>query len=250
MFVSGDVYQPADGGDLVSFIYPTYRFAAAQLQQGILPLWNPTLYAGAPFIGDIQAGFLYIPNLVLFWLWPDFPYPVMQWFAIGHLYWAGLGMYILLRTWHGPKDFRVSRLAALFGAVAFAFCDPLLIHIGNLNLIAVLSWLPWIAATYHLALYHRSLRWAAVAGFLFALSTFAGHAQKHNLYWASSSVIYTGTLGIKSRCVAVNRPTPARNAATSHCGTAISTHHGNHHSVAHGTHCAAGDGVSPLHRTQ
>ncbi|MCB0122613.1 MAG: hypothetical protein KDE31_09595, partial [Caldilineaceae bacterium] len=72
--VSGDVYQPADGGDLVSFLYPTYRFAAAQLQQGILPLWNPTLYAGAPFIGDIQAGFLYVPNLILFWLWPNFDY--------------------------------------------------------------------------------------------------------------------------------------------------------------------------------
>ena len=26
--LSGDVYQPADGGDLVSFLFPTYRFAA------------------------------------------------------------------------------------------------------------------------------------------------------------------------------------------------------------------------------
>ena len=26
--LSGDVYQPADGGDLVSFLFSTYRFAA------------------------------------------------------------------------------------------------------------------------------------------------------------------------------------------------------------------------------
>ena len=32
--------------------------------------------------------------------------------------------------------------------MAFALCDPLLIHLGNLNLIAVLSWLPWILAAY------------------------------------------------------------------------------------------------------
>ena len=64
--LSGDVYQPADGGDLVSFLFPTYRFAAGELAAGRLPLWNPALYGGAPFVGDIQAGFLYPPNLALF----------------------------------------------------------------------------------------------------------------------------------------------------------------------------------------
>ena len=175
--LSGDVYQPADGGDLVSFLFPTYRFAATQIQQGTLPLWNPTLYAGAPFIGDIQAGFLYVPNLILFYLRPDFDYSLMQWLAIGHLYWAGLGMYVFLRTWRQSDETLLARPAAFFGAVAFAFCDPLLAHIGNLNLIAVLSWLPWILAAYQQALYWRSLRWAAIAGFLFAFANFAGHAQ-------------------------------------------------------------------------
>jgi len=189
--VSGDVYQPADGGDLVSFLFPTYRFAAAQLHQGSLPLWNPTLYGGAPFIGDIQAGFLYPPNLILFWLWPTFEYPAMQWLAIGHLYWAALGMYLLLRCWtisatHAP----LSRAAAFFGAIAFAFSDPLLLHLGNLNLIAVLSWLPWVLAAYHQALYRHSLRWAALAGFLFAFANFAGHAQS-TFYLALALALYT-----------------------------------------------------------
>ena len=175
--LSGEVYQPADGGDLVSFLFPTYRFAAAQLQLGTLPLWNPTLYAGAPFISDIQAGFLYPPNLLLFWFWPTFDYWVLQTFAIGHLYWAGLGLYVLLRTWHSRTGTVLSRPAALFGAIAFQFSDPLLVHLGNLNLIAVLSWLPWILVIYHQALYRRSVRWAAGAGFCFALANFAGHAQ-------------------------------------------------------------------------
>lgn len=194
--VSGDVYQPADGGDLASFLFPTYRFAAAQLYQGILPLWNPTLYAGAPFIGDIQAGFLYIPNLLLFWLWPEFDYAAMQWFVIGHLYWAALGTYLFLRALflHAEREItgmvRLSRSAALLGAIAFTFSDPLLIHLGNLNLIAVLSWLPWILTAYHKALQYHSLRWAAIAGFLFSFANFAGHAQS-TFYLGLILALYT-----------------------------------------------------------
>ncbi|MFN8491236.1 MAG: hypothetical protein U0350_26805 [Caldilineaceae bacterium] len=188
--ISGDVYQPADGGDLVSFLFPTYRFAASQLHQWTLPLWNPHLYGGAPFISDIQAGFLYPPNLLLFLLKPDFTYRTMQWLAIGHLYWAGLGVYVLLRTLRGGDDQPVARPAALFAALAFQFSDPLLIHLGNLNLIAVLSWLPWVLAAYHRALEARSLRWTALAALLFAIGNYAGHAQS-TLYIGLTIGVYT-----------------------------------------------------------
>jgi hypothetical protein len=178
--ISGDVYQPADGGDLVSFLFPTYRFAASQISQWTLPLWNPHLYGGAPFISDIQAGFLYPPNLLLFLTNPDFPYETMQWLVIGHLFWAGLGTYVLLRTLRfGGRfgDRPVSRPAALFAAIAFQFSDPLLIHMGNLNLIAVLAWLPWILAAFYRALSARSWAWAALTALLFAIANYAGHAQ-------------------------------------------------------------------------
>ncbi len=242
--LSGDVYQPADGGDLVSLLFPTYRFAASQLSQGVLPLWNPHLRGGTPFINDIQAGFLYPPNLLLFWLNPQFAYKWMQWLAIGHLYWAGLGMYVLLRSLGGETGLRrelsrtgqgfdvssaerdratgrqtgesrtisqespitdhASRIthhaspliplsvsAALFGALAFQFSDALFIHLGNLNLIAVLSWLPWILAAFQRALSEKSLRWAALAGWLFALGNYAGHAQS-SLYVGLALILYFG----------------------------------------------------------
>src|SRR5690606_31200463 len=143
-----------------------------ELAQGRLPLWNPTLYGGAPFIGDIQAGFLYPPNLLLFLLAPAFPYSVLQGLVTAHLFWAGLGMYVLLRSMRWP-DRPVRRPAAFFAAVGFTFCDPLLIHFGNLNLVAVSSWLPWILAAFVRALDGRRLSWAALAGLLLAISTYA-----------------------------------------------------------------------------
>jgi hypothetical protein len=190
--VSGDVFQPADGGDLVSFLFPTYRFAAAEIARGALPLWNPTLYGGAPFISDIQAGFLYLPNLLLFWWQPDFGYRTMQALVIGHIAWAGLGMYALLRVLGWPRT-PVSRPAACFGALAFMFSDPFLVHLGNLNLIAVLSWLPWVLATYthalHGTFHARGRMWLAAAGILFALANYAGHAQS-SLYIGLALGIY------------------------------------------------------------
>lgn len=200
--LSGDVYQPADGGDLVSFLYPTYRYAASQISQWTLPLWNPHLYGGAPFIGDIQAGFLYLPNLLLFLINPGFTYETLQWLSIGHLYWAGLGMYVLLRTVRFGDE-SIMRPAALLGALAFQFSDALFIHLGNLNLIAVFSWLPWIFAAYWLALTRRNISWAIIASVLFAIANYAGHAQS-SYYIGLALVVYTLiwlTLEIQGRAV-------------------------------------------------
>ena len=211
--LSGDVYQPADGGDLVSFLFPTYRFAASQLQQGVLPLWNPHLYGGAPFISDIQAGFLYPPNLLLFLIQPGFGYRVMQWLAIGHIYWAGLGVYVLLRTLPLSAGRPVMRPAALLGALAFQLSDPLLIHLGNLNLIAVLSWLPWVLAAYHVGLAQRSLRWTALTALLFTVANYAGHAQS-TLYIGLALGVYTlAWWGMESRDGRVENDQPAQRGA-------------------------------------
>lgn len=195
--VSGDVYQPADGGDLVSFLFPTYRFAARTLAQGALPLWNPHLYGGAPFIGDIQAGFLYLPNLLLFLIRPEFSYPALQGLVIGHIAWAALGMYVLLRTLTWPVA-PVTRAAALLGSLAFALSDPMLIHLGNLNLVAVLSWLPWVFAAYARGLATGRLPWLALAGALFALGNYAGHAQS-SLYIGLALGVYTILWAIAQR---------------------------------------------------
>jgi hypothetical protein len=179
--VTGQNWMPADGGDLVSFLYPAYRFAAAALHSGAWPLWNPTLYVGAPHVADIQAGFLYPPNLLLFLLQPNFPYTALQWLSMGHIWFAGAGMYLLLRRGH-----ELRRPAALAGSLAFMFSDGFLIHFGNLNFIAVAAWTPWVFWAF------RPRRWgrAALAGVLLAVATLAGHIQA-TLFILLALAIYT-----------------------------------------------------------
>ena len=189
--VFGIAYQPSGGGDLANLLFPIYRFAAHTLAEGRLPLWNPHLYGGAPWIGDIQAGFLYPPYLVLFFLDPSFDYRWMQLLGVGHLWWAALGVFVLVRV------LGHSRPAALLAGTAFGLCDILFIHLGNLNMIAVLSWCGWILAACHMALTRRSLGWAGAAGVLFAIGNYAGHAQS-SFYLGSAIVLYTaGVLGVQ-----------------------------------------------------
>ena len=189
--VFGIAYQPSGGGDLANLLFPIYRFAARTLTEGRLPLWNPHLFGGAPWIGDIQAGFLYPPNLLLFFLDPSFDYRWMQLLGVGHLWWAALGAFVLVRA------LGHSRPAALLAGTAFGLCDVLFIHLGNLNMIAVLSWCGWILAACHMALTRKSLGWAGTAGVLFAIANYAGHAQS-SFYLGCAVVLYTaGVLGVQ-----------------------------------------------------
>jgi hypothetical protein len=175
IFFTPDSWKPAGGGDLVSFLFPTYRFAAASLQAGDLPLWNPHLYGGVPFLADMQTGLFYPPNLLLFLLSPEFPYKALEGMAALHIYLAGLAMYLCLRYLEPGRRLRVP--AALLGAVAYMFSDLFIVHFGNLNLIAVAAWLPLILVLFWRALRSRRLGLAVGAGLVFGVSTLEGHLQ-------------------------------------------------------------------------
>lgn len=205
--VTGQNWTPADGGDLVSFLFPTYRFAAASLSQGAWPLWNPHVYAGAPHVGDIQAGFLYPPNLWLFLTNPQFPYSALQTLSMAHIWFAGAGMYLLL-----ARGFGLRRVAALAGAVAFMLSDAFLMHVGNYNLNAALSWLPWIFWAYPPPGAFRPVR-LGVTAVLLAVSITAGHIQA-TLFMMLALALYTLLVLWLRR----DEPAPWRRAGTSLLG--------------------------------
>ena len=41
--------------DFLNLYYPQHNFAANQLLQKCIPFWNPYVFGGTPFIGDIQS---------------------------------------------------------------------------------------------------------------------------------------------------------------------------------------------------
>ena len=162
---------PSGGGDLVSFLWPMYRFAARSLRSGTVPLWNPYLYSGAPFAADNQSGVFYPVNLLTFALLGPPSYPVMEGLVVFHIWLAAVGTYVMLRA------MRIRRSAAVLGGLAFALSDLFVTHIGNLNLNATAAWLPFALWASQRALRDRSVRWAVGAGAVVAVAALAGHAQ-------------------------------------------------------------------------
>lgn len=124
--------------------YPWKRFIAAQLGRGELPLWNPYLFAGQPFLAAGQSGALY-PLGLLFVLLPTAQ--AYGWFTALHLAIAGSSTYYLVRVLGG------SRLGGWIAGVAFAFGLPLVVTFLWPMVVSTLAWMPLLVA-----LVERTLR--------------------------------------------------------------------------------------------
>ena len=195
--LSSGVWLPRGGGDFTSFYYPLYSFASRSLHAGHLPLWNPSLYAGMPYVADLQTAALYPPTLLAL-AFGQFSYGRLELLVIVHYLFASTTMYLFLR-----QGLRQGRTAAVLGGIAFAYCGFMTAHFGHLPMVPVASWLPlsMLAVTKMLSVERanpqldpppqegrgpnnrplaaplRRLRWAAVGGVSLALGVLAGHPQ-------------------------------------------------------------------------
>ena len=57
-------------GDVFTYFYPYWAEATRAAQTGRLPLWNPYLFMGAPFLANSQVGVFYPLNRPLWFLLP------------------------------------------------------------------------------------------------------------------------------------------------------------------------------------
>ena len=62
-------------GDTFLYFYPYWQVAADALRDGRVPLWNPDIFMGAPFLANSQVGFFYPFNWPVWLLLPT-PYAV------------------------------------------------------------------------------------------------------------------------------------------------------------------------------
>ncbi|MCC7361079.1 MAG: YfhO family protein [Anaerolineales bacterium] len=173
-------WLPHGGGDLVSFLWPTYSYAAQALRAGRLPLWNHSLYSGAPLVADNQSGLFYPINLLVFLLWPGLPYLALEALVIFHVWLAGAGAYLLLRVLLAQSDAPAphwARAGACVAGTAYMFSDVYVTHVGNLNILAVAAWLPWVLLLLEHGLTRRSVGCCAAAGAALGVAALAGHAQ-------------------------------------------------------------------------
>ena len=123
-------------GDTLLYFYPYWEAAAEALAAGRVPLWNPNLFMGIPFLANSQVGYLYPLNWPL-WLSLPTPYAV-SFSAILHLFLAGAGVYLM-----GQRCISLNRPAALLAAVLFSLGGYLTAQVEHINQLQGIAWLPW-----------------------------------------------------------------------------------------------------------
>ncbi|MCL4545390.1 MAG: oligosaccharide flippase family protein [Chloroflexi bacterium] len=170
------------------------RFLSSQLLQGKLPLWNPYLLGGAPFLaaGQYQAlyplGFWFLILPVAF---AYAPYTVTQ------LGLAEVFTYVYLRV------IGEGRLGAALGGVVFGLCSSVLTSVLWPQMVGAMIWLPAILACIELTVRAvsstgqeargRALRIAvavALGAVAIGLQIFAGHLEI-SFYVLFTCVVYS-----------------------------------------------------------
>ncbi len=166
------LWLPADrtlaNNDLTNMFVPWLRFAAAAVREGRLPLWNPTLFSGIPFVANSQPALFYPLTWLALFLAPTHALALS---SVFHVWLAAVGMVAWLRSEAASES------GAFLGAVVFAFSGYTFTRIqaGHLGVLACGAWLPLILWFCRRALERRSWRWAVLGGAPVGLAFLAGH---------------------------------------------------------------------------
>jgi hypothetical protein len=161
------------GVDALTYFTPYWAYRMAELRAGQMPLWNPYLFLGVPFLANPQAAVLYPLHWPLSWLRPE---QALIWSALLHAWLAAGFTYTFAR-----RSLCLSRLAAWLAGLIFGLGGFTLARVENINQLNALAWLPallWLYDETARAANSRSrIRWGAALAAAIALQLLAGHTQ-------------------------------------------------------------------------
>ncbi len=179
---------------------------------GQLPLWNPYIFAGMPFLATIYPGVLYLPNWIFAVLTP---LAAMNTVVITTFHLAAIGAYLYVRA------IGCRREAALVSGIAFGLGGYLVAHLGQTSHIAAAAWLPWVVLAVEKLYQRLTWRWVTIGSIIIAVQLFAGVPQM-NFYtaqlWAGYVLFATFVRAEKGR----RWQFLARSAAMAVCGLLLS----------------------------
>lgn len=161
-------YKHDELSDAIAQFYPWKVFWADSVKNGEIPLWNPLIISGVPFLATLHSQALY-PLNALFLLLPS----IDAWnlFVASQLFLSVLFTFLFLR------ELKLSSWPALFGGLAFALSGYMMPWLeygtgGHTGL-----WLPLILLAVEKLSKGGGFGWIAAGSVAWALSVFAGDFQ-------------------------------------------------------------------------
>lgn len=162
-------------GDLTLYFEPVYRYAGEALKQGRVPLWNPYVLCGQPFLGNPQMSVFYPASLLLFFV------PAWLYLSIDsalHLFLCGAFTYRYLLRWtSGRSESWPGTVPALAGAAVYMGSACLVGRIQFPPMIQTAAYFPLLLLCLDACIDRpRASAWAGLA-IAVALTILAAHAQ-------------------------------------------------------------------------
>ncbi len=155
--------------DITWLHYPLRQFAAEEWLLGRVPLWNPYVLSGAPFLAEAEIGVLQPLNALF--LLPIPTYRALTLFVTLHYPLAAISTYLLARF------LGLSRTAATLAGLSFGFGGFLMAQVTNLNVMTGAAWLPLVLLAFIWALQRNRPAAALLGGVPLALHIYAAHPQ-------------------------------------------------------------------------
>ena len=163
--------------DMILENYAWKRFIASSLEDGEIPLWNPNIFAGTPFLATGQHS-AYYPFSPLF-LILSIP-KAYGWFTVIQLWLAGVFTYLFGRV------LRMGRPGAAIAGLIFQGCGFLIVSSAVFPMIlSAAIWLPLLLACIEMIIRNatsrtgagKTLPWAALGSIALGFQLLAGHIE-------------------------------------------------------------------------
>ena len=173
------------GGDMSQQFLPWRAFGFGELAKGNLALWNPHIFAGAPYFGGMQSALLYPVN----WLFMVLPLPLAVNWSIAVNLWL-LGTFTFF--WASRRG--LHPFAAFVSGALAMFCAPTFLRVfaGHLTNLSTMAWVPLEFLAIEEWLARRSRTWCLLGMLAVAMQIFGGHPQY--VYYAAITVGIYGSM--------------------------------------------------------
>ncbi|MFH0983965.1 MAG: hypothetical protein V1882_00360 [Candidatus Omnitrophota bacterium] len=149
--------------------YPWAFLMAQSLKQGVWPFWTPLIQCGFPIVAESQIGLFYLPNLLLYTLFPiQWAYAYMN---VIHFFISGTGTYVYCRR------MGLSPVGALTAGIVFLFGTGYGGAYYNITSLKTLAWFPWVLWAFEEFRSSFQRRYVLFAAGLMSLSILAGYLQ-------------------------------------------------------------------------
>ena len=181
--------------------YPWRAFAARMAHRGLIPLWNPHQFCGAPFVANGQSAFFYPPNWLFYLIDVRYAFGLT---AALHYFLAGCLMLLL------ACELGLRPSAGLVGAAAFALGGFIVCWTALPTLMNTAAWLPGVIWGIERAFRRRAPTGGLLIAAMLAMCLLAGHLQIAAYVWLTAGL---HALARVAWAVMQRRPAPLTHLA-------------------------------------